>query len=381
VNLARLFPHAAPVPPIGRPWEPSALPSHGGVLAITDADRRVFQLLRSQNIRRTVLARLRDGALPAEGRRTDVRAIAHEILWSPAYSQFEAMWVYWNTARQLWPRDYFARLEFGLPWFAAIRLDARFPRWLPRLRAFVPGVREVGPFDSRRKCAQYIAVLEEMFDLCRYHDVLTKAPHGQACAYFEMGKCPAPCDGTISLDVYRHMLAASADFAQGRQSHPLRTLEEKMRGAAESRDFVAAAKWKELLERCQGTLRRARPITSTPAEFRYLVVQRGETRSRVKPFFVTGGSIDAGPSETLRSLPQSANRWIARMADAPNPKDSQVAHHIEVIGLVVHFLAKGPKAPGLYIRFDQLPTPDKLRDLIREAFAPAARRAAPDNVS
>ena len=50
-------------------------------------------------------------------------------------------------------------------------------------------------------------------DLCRKHDILVQAPTGQACVYHEMGRCPAPCDGSMTLEEpsYSGLHALSSD--------------------------------------------------------------------------------------------------------------------------------------------------------------------------
>jgi len=58
--------------------------------------------------------------------------------------------------------------------------------------------------------AGLIEIAEDAFDLCRYYNVLVEAPGARACAYKEMGKCPAPCDGSISMEQYRGMVEWSA---------------------------------------------------------------------------------------------------------------------------------------------------------------------------
>ena len=95
------------------------------------------------------------------------------------------------------------------------------------------------------KCPSYS--VEDAFDLCRYYNVLVEAPHGKACAYKEMGKCPAPCDGSISLEQYRRLvdwsLATLIDPAQ-----MIRQQTQRMQLAASDLKFEAAAKIKAYIE-------------------------------------------------------------------------------------------------------------------------------------
>jgi len=379
VNLSELFPHVVEIPPPDEPWEDSVVPTHGGVLALSDDNERPIQVLSTQNVRRAARFRLRQDHETINRRRADIRVVARRLWWTPAYSQFESTWVYWRVARRLWPDDYLKQLGFGQAWFAAVNFEARFPRWRAQGYVFKQGDREVGPFDTQRRCAEFIALLEELFDLCRYYEILVQAPLGQACAYHEMGKCPAPCDGSISLDDYHRIMWAAAEFAQGEKEPFLSALEADMRQASERRDFVRAARLKELLERSRQTLQRSRPITSTPREFRFLIVQRGETRSRVKPFFVDRGRIEAGESVKVSSVAEAVGGWIERMHREITGDLDDGDERSEAIWLVVHFLAKGRRAAGLFLPASDLVTPDKLCDLVQRTFGPVAKKGAPDN--
>ena len=94
-------------------------------------------------------------------------------------------------------------IGFGPSWFIHIDPQAPLPRFEPTSRVYQQPGMYWGPYATRGDAAEVIADLEDLFDLCRYHDILDKSPHGQACAYFEMGKCPAPCDGSVPAETYR----------------------------------------------------------------------------------------------------------------------------------------------------------------------------------
>ena len=275
--------------------------------------------------------------------------------------------------RRLAPKDYQKQLGFGPVWFARVGLQERFPRWTPDQYAFKSTGHEIGPFERRAACLRFIELLEDLFDLCRYFDILQQTPNGQPCAYFDMGKCPAPCNGSISLDRYREMMAASLRFAGGAYSDRLSELEAEMKRVADGLQFERAGHIRETIRRARKLLDHSGLITQTPEDFRYLIIQRAERFNRVKPFFVDRGRMTTGDSIPLKSVGNAVADWIKRVqVDADLPEVDRM-HRSECIWLVSHFLLKGQRAPGLFFHGRELTTPDKLAHCIVERF----RRTVP----
>jgi hypothetical protein len=147
-----------------------------------------------------------------------------------------------------------------------------------------------------------IELIEDAFDLCRYYNILTQAPHGKACPYKEMGKCPAPCDGSISIGQYRRLI----DFSLQAIAEPSIFIADQIRrmesAAAELR-FETAAKIHSYVDHLRdlgrGAFRFARPIS----DFQFVTLQTGPGKQSVKIFLITLGRIE--PILSLRGEPAS----------------------------------------------------------------------------
>ena len=214
MDLPAAFQNMQDLPPPTAPLDQCTLPRGRGVCALLDGQGRLIVHFASENLRRALWQRLSTSDA-SPGRRTNLRAVAHRLLWTPTYSAFETAWAFLESARKLNPAAYGKELSFASVWFARIDPAAPFPHWQVSKTAFSGGGVEIGPFLTRKHARQFVDLLEDLFDLCRYHDILRQTPHGQACTYKQMGKCPAPCDGTVSLDVYRSAIGASVEFALG----------------------------------------------------------------------------------------------------------------------------------------------------------------------
>jgi len=367
VDLSGLFANRLDLPEAGNTLDPRRLPAAGGVGALTDADGQVLLIVCGLNLRRILIQRL----TPSPGkRRIDYRAVARTLWWQPAGSAFETAWTHLQIARSLNPRGYRKELPFGPAWFARVDPAAEHPRWVVDRFAFAPQTVDVGPFRDRASCRRFVELLEDLFDLCRYHDTLRQAPHGQACAYKEMGQCPAPCDGSIRLDQYRRQIAASLEFARGESAEVLSHLEQTMTLAAAGLRFEQAARVRERLTRARRILAADGRIVRTPRQFRYLVVQRAVQSSRIQPFFVDRGRIERGETVPVKEVSSIAATWADKtLGSNAGAETADAVACSEGVWLVSSFLNKGDRAAGLFLHESQLSTPGKLCDLIAQRFS------------
>ncbi len=359
-NLATVFTDHLDLPAPSDALDQKALPAHGGVYAFSDEGDRLIQTVSAQNLRRSAMGRLEPPNDEVRARRADLRTVARRIWWRPTYSVFEGKLAYLEIARRLNPGSYRKDLAFGPAWFATIQPGDRLPRWRVDSRAFAGGAVDVGPFERRNRCTEFVALLEDLFDLCREHHILEQAPRGEPCAYFEMGKCGAPCDGSISLGRYRGMIESSVRFATGMFDERLGELEEAMRRAAGDRAYARAARLKESVMSARNFIARCKSAVARVDDFRYLIVQRGETRSRVKAFVVDRGLLSVLPSVAIKSFSDVAFEWVDRIAARLPDDGTEPALRSERVWLVSHFLAKRDSAPGLFRRACDVTTPDNL---------------------
>ena len=360
----------------------SAVPARWAVYLFADADDRPIQLLCVRNLRASLKRRLGGGEVAPESgglagagvasRRVDYRQIVRRVAWRRVDSAFEADLVYLEAARRCFPRDYAKLAGLRPAWFVHVDPSADLPRYVKTCDPTVPGGELFGPLPDKSAASRLVEQMEDLFDLCRYHDILAKAPRGRACAYKEMGRCPAPCDGSVSMEQYRRQVA----YSMGALSDPadfVRHHEARMRQAATDLKFESAARIKAYVEALRslfgkGDFAHVRPI----GDLRLLSVQRGATARSAKLFLITPSVVE--PLEALESAPDSASpvlRQALARADAASPRPSDI-NAVERLGVVAHHLFL-PKRQGIYLPLDQL---DDRR--LAAAYAELRRQRQPE---
>jgi len=329
-----------------------SVPARWVVYLLADVDDRPIQLLCVKNLRYSLKRRLGPGE-PAAGlsKRVNYRDLVRRVHWRRVDSSTEADWLYYEAARAIFPQSYQGMTGFRPAWFTHVNPDARFPRYTKTIDLTSRPGLFIGPVEDKHAAARLIELAEDAFDLCRYYNILTEAPHGRACAYKEMGKCPAPCDGSISMEQYRGLVQWSADTLVDPEPF-VHDQSRRMQAAAGEFHFEIAGKIKAFLgsinRLSKGPFRHVRLLK----DFAFLSLQHGPRDGTAKVFLATPGRIEhivsliaepARPAELLRHALDLASQRSEVTIDSVGA---------ERIGIIAHHLFS-PKnvvgAPGVFL--------------------------------
>ena len=212
----------------------------------------------------------------------------------------------------------------------------------------------IGPVQDKHAAARLIEIVEDAFDLCRYHSILAQAPDGKACAYKEMGKCPAPCDGSLTLEQYRRLIDLSARTVVD-PAEFLREQTHRMHQAAAELRFEMASKIKAYVEQVSQLNKGVFRHLGRLRDFVYLSLQHGPRpqQGTAKVFLITPGHIEEllgltgepKASEVLRVALTLAEKRIADGVDLTGA---------ERIGIVAHHLFSPKGAQGIFLRLNDI---------------------------
>ena len=329
-----------------------AAPAKWVVYLLSDADDRPVQLLCVKNLRASLKRRLGGNEQVGPSRRVNYRDLIRHVRWRRVDSAFEADWIYYEIARQLFPHSYQGMVGFRPAWFIHVNPENDFPRYIKTVDLTRPGMY-IGPVADKHVAARLIQLVEDLFDLCRYYNILVQAPAARPCAYKEMGKCPAPCDGSISMQQYRHLIEWSARTLVDPHD-AVRAHKARMQQAAAALQFETAGKIKAYVEQLsllgRGAYRHARLLK----DFQFVSFQHGPREGTAKLFLITPGRIQ----EILCACDQPARTGeimgISLKAlgeQGAAPMDGPAA---ERIGIVAHHLFSGKAAHGVFLRVDEM---------------------------
>ena len=250
-----------------------ALPAVAGVVAFESESGGTVLLGVTADARAFAARRLAGDGERGKGGAVDLGGVVATVCVTPVGSAFEAELAYLSLARQRMPRVYRQLMARSGVSVVALDASATIPEPVA-LKLEEAGSRDaaslLGPVETK-SAGRLIDAVVDAFDLCRYPHILRQAPRGVACPYKEMGRCPAPCDGSESLEAFRARVAAAVSAVEMSAAEREAGVRTAMKEAAASARFEEAAALKRRLERLE-TLDKVGACVGTFAEFRHVVV-------------------------------------------------------------------------------------------------------------
>jgi excinuclease UvrABC nuclease subunit len=345
------------------------IPAKWAVYLMSDEAGRPVQLLCVKNLRYSVKRRLGiDEELTGPNRRVDYRGLVRRVSWRRVDSAFEADCIYLEFARALFPQTYQGMVGFRPAWFVHVNPDSPFPRYTKTIDLSIRTGVLMGPLEDKHAAGRLVEQAADWFDLCRYYNILIESPNGKACAYKEMGKRPAPCDGSISMDQYRRLVDWSARSIVD-PAELIRDQKKRMSAAAAELRFETAGKIKAFADSLgqlgKGQFRHLRRL----ADFNFLSLQRGPREGTAKVFLITPGAV-----EEIACLPHEPTRpadllRLALSVAAEHSPSTVDAVGAERIGVVAHHLFLAKAVHGVFIPMEEADEKSILRayrDLLKQ---------------
>lgn len=331
------------------------IPRSYAAVCVRDVNQRAIALAASADARTYIAERL---GSQAEGMK-DLRSVAETCEVWRCDSLFEADLFFMDLAFAHDPGVHEKATRRLNIWWLGTKMDARAFEWSWEQdpRAFDPGVAVVGPFVDKHKVKKHAANLDAAFELCRFPGELHRAPRGEACVYKEMGRCPAACDGSESLEAYEQRLAEALSLDAERAGRWREAIESQMKQAAADGAYEEAGALKERLSRVHAFGKRQLEVIGRAEDIRYLAVTRsGQGAGHAALLVVEGGRwARAGTITSDQDVGQFAERaeGIRSIAEAGLPGEWDAG----VLATLSRELLRPSKGGPVLIRLEGLTGP------------------------
>ena len=349
------------------------VPGKRGIFALL-ADRDApIMLLTAANVRARLRGRLREPLEDKRRKTVDLRAVTRKVVWKLAGSHFETDLEFFEAARRMWAKTYTDLLAWRPAWFVGVNCRDNYPRFV-RSRNLSASASQAdasgrwfGPFSDGRSADHFITALQDTFDLCRDYRCLRQSPHAKRCAYGQMGRCLAACDGTISMAEYRRAVTEAADFAAGRREALRARLQSEMQAASAKLQFEQAGGIKARLKRLSEFDRPCYAHVAPLEEFCFILAQSSGRPDSLKVFLARGGAVTRWRALDYPLRPAQLDRALKRMAvHAARPVKAGQAE-LWRMGLIAHYLFCAQRRKGLILRWSSSLTAEQLAERIVQA--------------
>jgi len=245
-----------------------------------------------------------------------------------------------DVARSRLPRVARLAAERRRGWFVRWNAADPTPMWRKTNLSDVPpgstdGSDLLGPFGTKDAGGRFAEGLDELFELCRYPRELEKAPRGKACAYKEMGKCPAACDGSEPMDAYRARVHDAVALTREGVAHAIERTNTALRSASSAMNFEHAGMLKARLDRL-GVMRKA-PMRHARTLDRFAAIVAGAGERGVHLMLCARGWVhDLGEMDAEGDCADIAQ--AAATHAAASPAFDGDPRRVDAVGLFAHWV-------------------------------------------
>ncbi|HMI34095.1 MAG TPA: DEDD exonuclease domain-containing protein [Propionibacteriaceae bacterium] len=321
-----------------RTWA-AGLPDAPGVylfVAEYDSQRHVLYVGKSKNIR----ARVRNYFTAAEKRpRIDEMVrLATGVEAVPCVTQLQAEVTELRLIGSHAPR-YNRRSKFPerTQWIKIT--EEPFPRLSVVRVVRDDGATYFGPFARRQGAEDVALAVYDGFPIRQCTPRLSTTARLSACALAGMGRCAAPCDGTISRDGYREIVEAVRAALSVDARPAVRGVQSRLTRLISQQRFEEAAIIRRRLETLTRTAMRFHRIRSLAACAEIVAARKVDLDWEIH--VIRYGRLAGAALATPREVPQAVARAVRATAETvPKPPDPLPAAGIEETERIADWLER-----------------------------------------
>ncbi|MCI4061659.1 excinuclease ABC subunit UvrC [Micromonospora sp. R77] len=225
---------------------PGTIPESPGVYRFRDGTGRVIYVGKAKNLRSRLNSYFAD-LWGLHQRTQQMVTTAESVDWVTVGTEVEALQLEYTWIKQYDPRfNVRYRDDKSYP-YLAVTLDEEYPRLQVMRGAKRKGVRYFGPYSHAWAIRETLDLLLRVFPArtCSSGVFKRAAQVGRPCLLGYIGKCSAPCVGTVSAARHREIVDDFCDFMAGRTDTMVRKLEREMIQASEELEFERAARLRD----------------------------------------------------------------------------------------------------------------------------------------
>jgi excinuclease ABC, C subunit len=153
----------------------------------------------------------------------------------------------------------------------------KYPRLYLARKVKKDGSLYFGPYTSGFAVQGTIKFLNRTFKIRDCTDMMFKT-RTRPCMTYQIGRCTAPCVAFISQEDYKSEVEGAKLFLKGQNKKVLKTLKEKMMGAADEEKFEVAARLRDSVEAIKAILQKQAVINDTTDKDQDAVGYYGDER-------------------------------------------------------------------------------------------------------
>jgi excinuclease ABC subunit C len=268
------------------------IPIQPGVYRFRDANRRVLYVGKAKNLR----ARLSNYFQPLRSLHDRTRRMvttAASVEWTVVATEFEALQLEYTWIKEFNPPfNVQFRDDKSYP-YLAVTLGERIPRVMVTRNRGVKDARYFGPYTKVWAIRDTVDLMLKAFPVRSCSDGVFRRAEltGRPCLLGDIGKCAAPCVGRVTPEEHRELAEDFVSFMAGNDSKYIRALTERMKEAASTQDYEAAARHRDAIQALEAAMGKSAVVLPDNVDADVFGIAHDELAAAVQQFIVRGGRI------------------------------------------------------------------------------------------
>lgn len=255
-----------------------SLPREPGVYIMKNQEGDVIYVGKAKALKNRVTSYFQsDSRHNAKTRR--MVSLIHDFEIIVTESEFEALVLENAMIKKYKPKyNILLKDDKGYP-YIKVTTSKAYPGFQIVSKPAADADRYFGPYPGRRAARKAIDTICEALRLktCRRvfpRDIGKERP----CLNHHLGRCVAPCTGTVSAEEYAALVGQAISLLEGNYKELRRDLEQKMQQAAEDLQFERAAVLRDRLRAVDAIGQRQKVVAGSFADLDVLAYHQGQTR-------------------------------------------------------------------------------------------------------
>ncbi|MDG4796683.1 excinuclease ABC subunit UvrC [Micromonospora sp. WMMD1082] len=271
---------------------PGTIPEAPGVYRFYDGTGRVIYVGKAKNLRSRLNSYFAD-LWGLHQRTQQMVTTAESVDWVTVGTEVEALQLEYLWIKQYDPRfNVRYRDDKSYP-YLAVTLDEEYPRLQVMRGAKRKGVRYFGPYSHAWAIRETLDLLLRVFPArtCSAGVFKRAGQVGRPCLLGYIGKCSAPCVGSVTAQRHREIVDDFCDFMAGRTDTMVRKLEREMAEASAELEFERAARLRDDVAALRRAMEKQTVVLGDGTDADVVAFADDPLEAAVQVFHVRGGRV------------------------------------------------------------------------------------------
>ncbi len=271
---------------------PGSIPDAPGVYRFRDAHGRVVYVGKAKSLRSRLSSYFQDLAHLHPRTQTMVTTAA-SVDWTVVANEVEALQLEYSWIKEYDPRfNVKYRDDKSYP-SLAVTVGEEYPRLQVMRGPKRKGVRYYGPYSHAWAIRDTLDLLLRVFPArtCSSGVFRRAGQVGRPCLLGYIGKCSAPCVGTVTVEEHRAIVDDFCAFMDGNTTPYIRRLEREMRVASDAQEYERAARLRDDVGALTRALEKNAVVLGDATDADVIALAEDPLEAAVQVFHVRGGRV------------------------------------------------------------------------------------------